>query len=132
MNRAMFEPWPWKWIRFWFSRVIFKLYHVKGQCHSSCHSWFQDVGDVTCKIWLTSLSVAWIFIEFMLFWQFSEDFLRIKANLHRRCSIGLIIRNHIGGNIFRNKLSLPIQIFGPKFIHCMNLKINFAADSTYL
>ena len=122
MIQARFEPWPLESITF--PHMTGKLDHVIEQCHSSCRSWFQDVGDVTCKIWLTPIFVTWKFSLF-LFGSFSK----IPWNYYR-IRIGFKIPGHIGENIFRTNLSPPIQIFDPKFIHCMNLKINLAVVLT--
>ena len=122
MNQARFEPWPLESITF--AHMTGKLDHVREQCHSSCRSWFQDAGDVTCKIWLTLLFVTWKFSLFLF-----GSFLKIPLGYY--CiRIGLKIPGHIGKNIFRTNLSPPIQIFDPKFIYCMNLKINVAAVFT--
>ena len=64
-------------------------------------------------------------IQFISMWQF----LKIRWGYY--CiRIGLKIPGHIGENIFRTNLSPPIQIFDPKFMYCMNLKINFVAVFT--
>ena len=80
MNLARFEPWPLESITF--AHMTGKLDHVREQCHSSCRSWFQDAGDVTCKIWLTLLFVTWKFSLF-LFGSFFKDSIGVLLHSHR-------------------------------------------------